>query len=393
MHKPWRRLLAGALLALGLGPAAHGATDCPGSGFGGTGHTDPGDGSGFGGTGAQPCAGVTPLGVVGVITGFGSIFVGGQEIHYAPDAAIDTPAGRRTPTALRLGQTVVVRAHSDGDRVQAGHIAIAPVLIGPVQAAGADALVALGQPVRIGARTRLAGFGRAGIAPGDWVAVYGLRGADGSVVATRVARRRPADWVYLEGPLHRAADGSVHIHGQRLQLPPGAQDAPADGVQALTGVLAGDGSISVRTLAPAPVERLIDALPDGARLIVEGYVQGETSSDLRLAGIGIRADADALRIGPPPAAGDYARATLVHRAGAFGLALLEGQPASAWPGLDGAGRLEFPPHLLGDGLHLPASDMLLEPPLSPLLPGGPGYGLDPGAAPWPLDLSWPDRPR
>lgn len=377
---------------MGLGPVGHAATDCPGSGFGGTGHTAPGgDGSGFGGTGVQPCAGITPLGVVGVITGFGSIFVGGQEIDYPPDAAIQTLAGTRTPAALRLGQTVVVRARTDGTRVQADHIAIAPVLIGPVQAASGNALLALGQQVNVTARTRLAGFGKPGVAPGDRVAVYGLRAADGSVIATRVARRRPADWVYLEGPLHRAADGSVRIQGQRLRLSPNASDVPAGGVQTITGTLAGDGGIDVRTHAPAAAMRLIDTLPDGGRLIVEGYVRSQTDTDLRLAGIGISASADALRIGPPPAVGDYARVTVVNRAGVFGLVLLEGQPASAWPGLDAAGHLEFPPDLPGDRPDLPAPGTLLEPPLSPLFPGGSGYGVYPPLPPGPYDLPWPDR--
>lgn len=398
MRRPWRRLLAGALLTVGLAPVGYPATDCPGSGFGGTGNSAPGeDGTGFGGTGAQPCAGSTPLGVVGVITGFGSIFVGGQEIHYPPDAAIQTPAGTRTPSALRLGQTVVVRARSDGSRVDADRIAIAPVLVGPVQAASANTLLALGQPVHITARTRLAGFGKPGIAPGDRVAVYGLRTADGSVIATRVARRRPADWVYLEGPPHRAADGSVSILGQRLRLPTNASDMPAGPVQALTGTLAGDGAIDVRTLALAPAARLINTLPDGGRLIIEGYVHSQTGTDLRLGSIGISTHADALRIGPPPAVGDYARVTVVNRAGAFGLTMLEGQPASAWPGLDSAGHLELPPDLVRDRLDLPTPGLLLEPPLppplSPLFPGGPGSGLYPALPSGPYDLSWPDYRR
>jgi hypothetical protein len=351
-------------VALVLGAGAAGA-QCSDSGLGGTGVRagDPDDGSGFGGTGARPCA-AEPFGVAGVITGFGSIFVGGQEIHYDAATPVRGLDGTRRAGALRLGQTVTAVAQRHDTYIEAREITLAPVLVGPVSATGKNALRALGQLVRHTQTTRIPAVRRADLARGDWVAVYGLRAADGSVVATRIVRRATGTRVYLEGTLRRDADGAWRIGDQIVRLP-GATDAAArPGAVAVEGTLGVGGVLHATRLAPTAAAGLLQALAPEATIVLEGFVEDLTPHALRLAGLVLPLGPGVLQIGPAPVKGGYVRVTAAGLRAGGGARLLETDAASVWPGLPQAPERDAPtlgnPH---GGADDPPALRLLEPPL------------------------------
>lgn len=284
---------------------------------------------------------------------------------------------------------MVVRAATDGTEVQAQRITIAPVLIGPVQMANGNLLRALGQRVRLTANTRLAGFGENRIAAGDRVAVYGLRAPDGSVIATRVARRDPAGTVHLQGPIGIEPDGTASIYGQRLRLPRGTGPTAAAGTtHVVTGQLRADSVVDVRTSRPAPAALLIRTLPSGGRMVLEGYVQATAAGMLRLSGLDLAVSSATVRVGPLPSPGHYARATVAWDGAALAVGLLEPDPASAWPGIQaGPLLLEVPDDPSGQQPAPEDPGALLErsrPLLSPDAANG-------GHVPLPFPLPLPDR--
>src|SRR3984957_18086835 len=74
---------------------------------------------GIGGTGAPAPGplisdrGIGGTGIVGVITGFGSVFVDGLEVAYAPGTPMTVDGEAGTPDALHVGQVAAIVASDD----------------------------------------------------------------------------------------------------------------------------------------------------------------------------------------------------------------------------------------------------------------------------------------
>jgi len=170
-------------------PGGIGGTGVEPGGTGGTG-IDPG---GIGGTGQRAEA---EIGVLGVITGFGSICVNGIEVHYDANTPVAFNGDLSSAGALGIGQIVSVLAVGDGKQARAQWIDIVDAAVGPVTAVeNAGMLQVNKERVRIEPSTVFGpGLGRAQLASaqvGDILRVSGLRNAAGIIVATRVETAPP----------------------------------------------------------------------------------------------------------------------------------------------------------------------------------------------------------
>jgi len=199
-------------------------------GIGGTGRSaDPGDG-GIGGTGrgvdAGGDGGIGGTGIVGTITGFASICVNGLEVHYDDAVAVNENGKPGSARGLAIGQLVAVNAGRSARGLEARQIDVIHALEGPVtkvadnrqQIEVMGAGVSLSVPaVREQART---------LKVGDWVQVSGHAGADGAVLASRVAPIAARSEASVSGdgspeqrrvgnvPVDRAENGPRTVRGQ-----------------------------------------------------------------------------------------------------------------------------------------------------------------------------------
>jgi hypothetical protein len=147
---------------------------------------------GIGGTGAHSVQAATQIadrgiggtGIVGVVTGFASVCVNGLEVQYNDTVAVDVDGTAATPSALRAGQIVVIKADGSASAPYARTISVRNELVGRIELVTLDSpmLMIAGQPVWVPAGTL--GAERFGL--GDWVTVSGLRREDGVVVASRL---------------------------------------------------------------------------------------------------------------------------------------------------------------------------------------------------------------
>lgn len=149
---------------------------------------------GIGGTGSPVLAGrgIGGTGIVGVITGFGSVCLAGQEVALPAEVPVLVNAHPAAPNALRAGQVAVIVA-DDSAGLSARRVDIRYEVIGQVDRRDGDHLRIAGQSVTLtpdtwGVRPN----------PGDWIAASGLREQDGTILATR---------------LELATDGPVLVHG------------------------------------------------------------------------------------------------------------------------------------------------------------------------------------
>ena len=199
--------------ALAANPCKNGV-----DGLGGTGspHETPGSLSpapksdGLGGTGralqpeprqapkAANGDGLGGTGIVGTITGFGSICVNGVRVQYDAATPVESQGRLVGAETLAIGQVVAVDASGNGPEVKARSISVLYDVIGVITSVDMDKrrVSVMGQVVDLG---QLRGGGAAGgLAPGQFIKVSGLRRTDGAVAASFIART-PSDAASVMG--------------------------------------------------------------------------------------------------------------------------------------------------------------------------------------------------
>jgi len=237
---------------------------------------------GIGGTGAPAAPGISDrgiggTGIVGVVTGFGSVFVNGLEVAYTPSTPLTVDGVADPDAALRVGQLAAIVA-SDDHGLHAVSIDVRHEVSGPVTSVstgggpGGGTLVVAGQRVAIDSGTEgLQGTGGLQtVRPGDWVAVSGLREPDGVIAASRIDQRPPGA-VLVRGEAMPGA-GGWRIGDLWVQPPHGVNVAPGASITARGTMV--DGRLSVTTADPDVLSSNPAAFFGShvQRMVIESYV-------------------------------------------------------------------------------------------------------------------------
>jgi len=261
-------------------------------GIGGTGY-QPGEGNGIGGTG-QPFnqnPGIGGTGIIGTITGFGSILVNGYEVDYAADQPIGSDLGAPLRAdGLRVGQVVAVDAEGDGQHLRARTIAVQHEVAGRIDSVdrASGTFMVLGQTVSaengiIAAKDGQGVHSISDLAVGDSIEVSGLRRDDGVIAASRIEKRTSPGPSLIRGTVTAAGEGGFTVSGYRLTQPPNHPvAAPTVGAR-----VAITGSMAQGSFVPRRIERVPDA-PFGGRLkrlSIEGFVGRGPGSTLSVGGM------------------------------------------------------------------------------------------------------------
>ena len=243
--------IASALLALSRAGAAENAPRD--RGIGGTGAApNPGEGDrGIGGTG-----------VIGTIRRFGSIYVNGLRISYPPDAPVEVDGELKTVQSLRIGQVVQVIAAKTGNGLSTQRIVVASEVVGPVERVASDGMTVLGQNVSMN-RVDLRGW-----RPGEWVAVSGLRQADGTIMASLI-QRSDAALMRVAGPVRLGPHGEAMIGGLQIA---GLEPALAGRRVSVAGAFV-DRTFTAQTTTE-PYRALLNAVQ---RVSIESYFSRDGS--------------------------------------------------------------------------------------------------------------------
>jgi hypothetical protein len=265
-----------ATLAPGLGGTGAPATAVaakPG-GIGGTGQVA--QRPGIGGTGQVADSGLGGTGIVGVVTGFGSICVNGLKVEYAPETPLQRDGQPVPHSALAVGQVVALQAVEQGPRLQAGRIAVLDAAVGPLGSVDPSTgrFTVLGE-----AATALVPADLASLKPGQWVRVSGQRLASGEIRATRVQATPPGS-AWVSGTLSRTATGAWQVG--RTPLVAGAASLPAASALGqevgVYGVWTGE-RLQASAVQLGPTRAALGPVND---VVLQGYVHGVNGRELTL---------------------------------------------------------------------------------------------------------------
>jgi hypothetical protein len=323
-----------------------------------------GEDQGIGGTGVIPRdedRGIGGTGIVGVIQRFGSIFVNGERIGYAPNVRVLIDGAASSAKALRIGQVARVLAlrQANGTLATRG-IEVVSEVVGPIENVKTGEITVLGQKV-ISAGSD--SWRRAG----THVAVFGLRRTDGVIVASLVEPRR-GDATRVAGLLERDR-GDLRIGGLRL-----------DGVNAaLVGRrIQAEGPIvqGVMRVSRTKPDDLSD-LARASRLLIEGYVR-RVGGDLQFGSGYVAHDVSRFQ----PTAGEMRVVVDAVLDSSSGLRVESVRSAGNFPG----GSMQSPhgpdlPPGAAPGLGVAPGGGPGGLPSGPVGPGGPGPTIGPGGPP------------
>lgn len=274
----------------GIGGTGRGSSEE--EGIGGTGRST--DTEGIGGTGhGSSEAGRDArqaLGLVGVIAGFASICVNGQEIHFSSATAIHIDGKSAHAAQLQLGQMVSVAANNAAQQNEyhASRIDIFNTLIGPVQEieAAQGRLRILGQNL-IGAEN---GLNLSHFSVGERLIANGSRLPNGDILLTRLERAdpHPQDEVSLVGPVTQLDGHSFKIFNARIQSSAARVATLHIGQEVFVSGKLIAGTILADTLTLDPQLHFGKAV---RRLDLQGYIRRvDGSAQMNVGGAEIRLD-------------------------------------------------------------------------------------------------------
>jgi hypothetical protein len=224
---------------------------------------------GIGGTGAivqSADRGIGGTGIIGVITGFASVCVAGEEVALPTGVSARMDEDPAQLDDLRAGQVIAIEAAGQDGSLRARRVVVRHAIIGPIEATGPGTMTVAGQLVALTGATGAA----VGAKPGLWVAVSGLRMGNGMIAATRVDPAPPGR-LLVRGELVRIY-GATRIGSLPVQLPPDSQ-LPAAWPVMVTGVMQGGVLVAdTATLDVASQSPSAYFGPSVSNFIVESFV-------------------------------------------------------------------------------------------------------------------------
>lgn len=273
-------LLAGDVIH-GIGGTGHSSSGMGGTGkdIGGTGHSD--TPSGIGGTGHAPNDGIGGTGIVGIITGFGSVWVNGVEVQYDAKTQVAENAAAASSNDLAIGDVVVIEANGNDNALQARKISVVNAVEGQVSAVdnATGKVTVLGQTVAITPKTikndKLNTQSTMQLQPNDQVKVSGLRLANGEIVASRIERTAPIEEPSVVGPITAINGGTITVYG--LQIMAAATDKLSVGQEITATGQVKDGKLIARTITPSATTQLYGHTE---HINMQGYVGARTADGL-----------------------------------------------------------------------------------------------------------------
>ncbi|OGQ88975.1 MAG: hypothetical protein A2512_09745 [Deltaproteobacteria bacterium RIFOXYD12_FULL_56_24] len=206
------------------------------SGIGGTGQLADKK-TGIGGTGFLAGNDGEVLGIVGRITGFGSILVNGVKVEFKSATPVFLAGRQATSADLSVGQVVEVLAVNSNGTVRAESIAIRPEVVGRISSPAPDktAFQILGQQVVIGADTILPATWSNGPPAGATVRVGGFRDAQGRIFASRIEEGLPDEADFLIGVVQARSAGGAVVDGLPVTFAGAADDLQVGDIVRIRG--------------------------------------------------------------------------------------------------------------------------------------------------------------
>ncbi len=256
-------------------------------GAGGTGVVAVG---GFGGTGDAVVARLLPqdtaggIAIVGVVTGFASICINGEEVHYDSNTPVYDNGNATKISSIGTGQMVVLKADKVGDKLRARAIGLFDAVAGPIDKLDIKRaqMEVMGQIVQLDQMTMQQ---MRALDAGATVRVSGHRLANGEIVATKVgvsgASRDKTQIASTIGIVTSITPDGFVVNGTKVSVDKALLGNMKVGNEVRVGGHWDGIAIKPNRIEAQPISNLINRAD---RAIMEGFAQLEGSSGVSVSG-------------------------------------------------------------------------------------------------------------
>jgi Domain of unknown function (DUF5666) len=271
----------GGMGGTGIGMGGTGAT--ANGGTGGTGVVAVG---GFGGTGDAVVARLLPqdtaggIAIVGVVTGFASICVNGEEVFYDKNTPVYDNGMAAKLSSLDTGKMVILKADKVGGQLRARAIGLFDTVAGPVDQLDANRMQmrVMGQTVKLNKMTMQQ---MQGLEAGAAVSISGHRLANGEIVATKVSANSKTNVASTIGIVTSIAKDGFVVNGTKVSVDKALLDNMKVGSEVRVGGDWNGSAIKANRIEGQPIKNMLNHA-DSA--ILEGFVRIDGKNSVALSG-------------------------------------------------------------------------------------------------------------
>jgi Domain of unknown function (DUF5666) len=249
-----------------------GTGDTANSGVGGTGVSP---NKGIGGTGNTANSGVGGTGIVGVITGFASVCVNGEEVLYDNATKVDVDGQPANISALEVGQLVAIDSNNLGNALKASRISVSHLMIGEIQQINLadNTIQMMGKTINLAATINSKGLKINNLAKNQTLKLSGMVATNGQIFVSRIDVALKNTPTSISGVIDLAG----RVNG--IKIAQSKQFKPLNSGSLVTIVGEWNGSaLQIKQMKENVVQRV---LRDNADVIIQGVVSNH-SNQIRL---------------------------------------------------------------------------------------------------------------
>lgn len=219
--------------------------------------------------------GTIGTGIMGVVTGFGSVHIAGLQVEVPDGLQVTSRFGARDLDQIAVGQTVVIDAQARNGALWAQRIQAYYAVVAPVTQISADRMELLGLSLDI------TGVSAEGISAGDWVALSGLWQGN-ALSVSHIEPVTTREQVVVNASYSRNGKGAAQIGPFALAGPELGHAQVGDQL-----VVQGLWDSERAMLLPAQIDKPLFG-GDGKRLLIEGYMsQPDATGTYYIHGAGV----------------------------------------------------------------------------------------------------------
>ena len=231
--------------------------------------------------------GIGGTGIVGLVTGFGSLIVNGIIVDTTGATQYSTALGFTSASSVRVGDSLTIEATTRGGRLEAKRVHLTHPLVGQVQSVSADGTTLWINGVQVQLEPQIRGLA----ATGDRLRVSGLwRG--NAVVASRLAKDTSGTDVIAGEAIGTGM--RARIGGSPIVASPIMSNLRNGRYATAIGTFDGKQMNATRVVG----ERFVGAAGDLRQLSIEGYLDSITAAPgFKVSGLG-HSFVDTLNLSP-----------------------------------------------------------------------------------------------
>jgi hypothetical protein len=252
----------------GVGGTGHGVGGTGVDNDGGIGGTGIQQNNGTGGTGIN-ANGVGGTGIVGVITGFGSLCIGELEVHLDENTPVKVDGVSTKQHQFKVGESVAIEATENNNRISAKNVHVYHQIVGPISEIDITRKEIKVMDQKVSANPEQV----KSLSKGQWVGVSGIRNNQGTIEASNITKAMNDKKAMIVGDIVQQS-GKLSVNGTEVA---GLASSPSSRTAVRVSGAWDGQKLNVEKVAASPAKQLVQRVD---QLYIQTYLKQDAGQQL-----------------------------------------------------------------------------------------------------------------